>query len=320
MQTDREMHRLPLMCLGSDAKLHNELKKSRNYDINMLQEVKLGSQREHDIKIKYRHHNCICLASRTMGNCSSRFNVNHLHCKKDQHGQYLLNVIRYSSKNLLVRNYLGNPDLDRKAVGTEERFATEIERMKRKIRIDEINIGGDFNFVLHDEDTNMGRTKPRTEARWKSLIEDLYLYDRLIGFFDGFGLKITVQANVIRTDYLDILFDLESGLHRPFRKDDNIPCYINVQSNHPPHITRNLPEMISKRVSMLSSNEEVFEQEAAIYNEGLKAAGYQQMIRYIPQDPQQGVGVEGTERGMLSGLTLHFTRMSLHPLEKTSLS
>ena len=39
---------------------------------------------------------------------------------------------------------------------------------------------------------------------------------------------------------------------------------------------------------MLSSNREVFEQEAAIYNEGLKAAGYQQMIRYIPQDPQQG--------------------------------
>ena len=45
--------------LGSDAKLHNELKKSRRYDINMLQEVKLGSQREHDIRIKYGHHNCI---------------------------------------------------------------------------------------------------------------------------------------------------------------------------------------------------------------------------------------------------------------------
>ena len=67
---------------------------------------------------------------------------------------------------------------------------------------------------------------------------------------------------------------------------------------------------------MLSSNEEVFEQETAVYNEGLKAAGYQQMIRYIPQDPQQGVGVEGTERGMLSGLTLHFTRMSLQLIKK----
>ena len=33
---------------------------------------------------------------------------------------------------------------------------------------------------------------------------------------------------------------------------------------------------------MLSSNEEVFEQETAVYNEGLKAAGYQQMIKYIP--------------------------------------
>ena len=172
--------------LGSDAKLHNELKKSRKYDINMLQEVKLGSQREHDIKIKYGHHSCIYLASRTTGNGSSRgvltvfsprFDVSHMDCKKDQHGQYLLNVIRYSSKNILVGNYYGNPDLDREAVGTAERFATEIERMKRKFRIDEIIIGGDFNFVLHDEDTNMGRTKPRTEARWKNLIEDLDLYD-----------------------------------------------------------------------------------------------------------------------------------------------
>ena len=77
-------------------------------------------------------------------------------------------------------------------------------------------------------------------------------------------------------------------MHCPFRKDVNVPCYSNVQSNHPPHIIRNLLEMISKRVSMLSSYEQVFEQEAANYNEGLKAAGYQQMIRYIPQDPQQG--------------------------------
>ena len=116
------------------------------------------------------------------------------------------------------------------------------------------------------------------------------LRKNLIGFFAQFDLKITVQANVKRTDYLDILFDLESGLHRPFRKDDNVPCYINVQSNHPPHIIRNLPEMISKRVSMLSSNQQVFEQEAQIYNEGLKVAGYKEKIKFIPPVPNQRKG------------------------------
>ena len=172
--------------LGSDARLHNELKKSRRYDINLMQEVKLGSKREHDIKVKFGNHNCVYLASRTTGNGSSRgvltvfsprFNITHLDNKKDRHGQYLVNVIRYSNQNLLIGNYYGNPDLDREAVGTAERFATEIERMKRKFRIDEIIIGGDFNFVLHQDDTNMGRNKPRTEGRWAQLIEDLDLYD-----------------------------------------------------------------------------------------------------------------------------------------------
>ena len=43
--------------------------------------------------------------------------------------------------------------------------------------------------------------------------------------------------------------------------------------------------MISKQVSILSSNEEVFNQEAYIYNEGLKQAGYNDKIRYMPTTP-----------------------------------
>lgn len=39
--------------------------------------------------------------------------------------------------------------------------------------------------------------------------------------------------------------------------------------------------MISKRISKLSSNEEVFNQEANLYNEGLRQAGYTEKIKYI---------------------------------------
>ena len=81
---------------------------------------------------------------------------------------------------------------------------------------------------------------------------------------------------------MDISFNLNSGIHKPYRKDDNIPSYINKHSNHPTHIKNNLPTMISKRISMLSSNEQVFNQEAYIYNEGLKQAGYDDKIQYIP--------------------------------------
>ena len=40
--------------------------------------------------------------------------------------------------------------------------------------------------------------------------------------------------------------------------------------------------MISKRISLLSSNQDIFDQEAPIYNEGLRLAGYNEQIQYIP--------------------------------------
>ena len=41
---------------------------------------------------------------------------------------------------------------------------------------------------------------------------------------------------------------------------------------------------------MLSSNQQVFEQEAQIYNEGLKVAGYKEKIKFIPPVPNQRKG------------------------------
>ena len=172
--------------LGRDAKLHDELNKSKLYDISLLQEVKLGKKMEQEIRIKLRNHEGVFLASRTTGNgssrgvlsiFSSRFNIQHLDNKKDEHGQFLINVIRYGHQNLLIGNYYGNPDTDREALETAESFSTEVERMKRKFRIDEIVIGGDFNCVLHQDDTNMTRSKPRTEARWAQIVEDQDLFD-----------------------------------------------------------------------------------------------------------------------------------------------
>ena len=107
------------------------------------------------------------------------------------------------------------------------------------------------------------------------------LQKNLFKFFEQYKLKVTIEANVKKADFLDISMDLESGIHRPFRKEDTIPTYINVQSNHPPHIKNNLPRMISERISKLSSNEQIFNQEAYIYNEGLKQAGYMEKIKYV---------------------------------------
>ena len=42
--------------------------------------------------------------------------------------------------------------------------------------------------------------------------------------------------------------------------------------------------MISDRISKLSSNEQVFNQESALYNEGLKQAGYKDKIKFVKKD------------------------------------
>ena len=45
--------------------------------------------------------------------------------------------------------------------------------------------------------------------------------------------------------------------------------------------------MLSKRLSMLSSNEQVFNQESAVYNKGLRLAGYKDKVSYIPETGNQ---------------------------------
>ena len=55
-------------------------------------------------------------------------------------------------------------------------------------------------------------------------------------FCDISTLSITIQTNQKIVNYLDVTFDLNNGSYKPYRKPDNTPLYINVQSNHPPPI------------------------------------------------------------------------------------
>ena len=64
----------------------------------------------------------------------------------------------------------------------------------------------------------------------------------IIVYFKEEGLTITVDTNPIETEFLDVTFNLAMGkFFFPFRKTDNIPLYINVKSNHPMTIIKDLP-------------------------------------------------------------------------------
>ena len=108
---------------------------------------------------------------------------------------------------------------------------------------------------------------------------------KLVAIFKSEGLNITTETGIKRTDFLDVLLDLKTGEHRPFRKANNNTRYIDCNSNHPPAVIRALPKMISKRITLLSSSAEIFDQEIGHYRNSLEAAGYKDLTRKLTFSP-----------------------------------
>ena len=86
-------------------------------------------------------------------------------------------------------------------------------------------------------------------------------------------MKIVVEGNLKRIDFLDFEMDLEKETVKPWRKPNSEPKYINVSSSRPRANIKSLPGMIAKR---LSSSENEFKEVVAPYNEAQKVAGYKE--------------------------------------------
>ena len=75
-------------------------------------------------------------------------------------------------------------------------------------------------------------------------------------------------------DFLVITFNLNNGIHKPYKKPNDALLYTNKSSNHPPQIINQLPRIISDRLSKNSSNKEVFNTSKGQYEEVLKRSDY----------------------------------------------
>ena len=98
-----------------------------------------------------------------------------------------------------------------------------------------------------------------------------------------FGLKITIEANKKIVQYLDVELNLEKGSFRPYIKPGDTPLYVHMKSNHPPSVTKNIPASINRRLSNLSSDEEMFNSVAPIFQKALENAGYKVKLQFKPQ-------------------------------------
>ena len=76
--------------------------------------------------------------------------------------------------------------------------------------------------------------------------------------FQDNKLRITIEANKKVVNFHDITLDLNSGQHMPYMKPNSTLQYVNTKSNHPPTVLKSISVGINKRLSEISSNEEVF--------------------------------------------------------------
>ena len=79
-----------------------------------------------------------------------------------------------------------------------------------------------------------------------------------------------------------------NNAYRPYKKPSDNPMQINVNSNHPPSIIRQMPSSINRRLSNLSSDEEVFLNNIQSFREELKKSGFQDEFTYVePKIPEE---------------------------------
>ena len=99
--------------------------------------------------------------------------------------------------------------------------------------------------------------------------------------FNQLGLRITIQTNLRIVNFLDVTFNLSNGKYYPYRKPNDKPLYINRLSNHPPPILRQLPAAISRRLTDISHDVDVFQEAAPLYNNALRESGYAENVEYV---------------------------------------
>ena len=99
-------------------------------------------------------------------------------------------------------------------------------------------------------------------------------------FRENFGLKKIITTNLKAFNFLDVVLNLCTGKYQLYKKPNDIPTYINVNSNHPRNIIKAFPNNISARINNISSDKATFNNAAPSYNDVLSASGYKGNLTY----------------------------------------
>ena len=81
---------------------------------------------------------------------------------------------------------------------------------------------------------------------------------------------------------------------------DQSPSYININSNHPKAIIKQVPKAVNLRIRNLSANEEIFPKGSKMYIDALKSSGYKENFTYkeekVPNDNNKEINKENRRK------------------------
>ena len=138
----------------------------------------------------------------------------------------------------------------------------------------------ELNFGLYRDDGLAAHKRipgPRLDGIRKGL-------HKLFGRHD---LRITVETSQSRVNFLDVTLDLPGEYYAPYRKPNDTPLYVNIHSNHPPNVIKEIPATINNRLNQISSAQTHFEQAAQHYQKALGDSGHKHTLKYIAKTEAQ---------------------------------
>ena len=121
---------------------------------------------------------------------------------------------------------------------------------------------------------------------------------KIIRAFKLLGFKIEISSNSKIVNFLDVTLDLSNNTYKPFIKMDQSPSYININSNHPKAIIKQVPKAV--RIRNLSVNEEIFRKGSKMYIDALKRSGYKENFtskeEKVPNDNNKEINKENRRK------------------------
>ena len=113
------------------------------------------------------------------------------------------------------------------------------------------------------------------------------VWKKIISIFKNIDFKIEIVTNLTEVDFLDVILNWENNTYRLHKKPNDKLIYIDVSSNHPSQIEKQLTKIISNRLSRNSSNADVFNNTKLEYEEALKKCGHKTKLTYTPPNHEQ---------------------------------